>query len=514
MKNDNNQLRVGSILSYLQIFINIIISLLYTPFMIDMLGPSEYGLYSIASSTIAMLSVLSLGFNSGYIRYYSKYKAEKDETNIAKLNGLYLIIFTVIGMVALICGTILIFNIRLIFKNGLTAAEYSLARKLMVFIVIDMAISFPMGVLSHIITAHEKFIFLKSVGMIKSILNPLIIFPLLLMGYRSIALVTVTLFMSVVTYSIQLFYVIKVLCCRFIFHGFPKGIFWEIFSYTGFVALNIFVRQFNGNIDRILLGRYVGTREVAIYTVGHSVFSYYHSFSSAIAGVYGPYIHRIANSTKDVSVRRKEFTDVFVKVGRIQFLILSLICTGFIFFGQKFIELWVGNSFDKSYYVAVILLVAVTIPYSQNIGIEIQRSQVLHKFRSIAYSIMAIFNFIISVYLCQIWGAIGSTVGTAISWVFANILMMNIYYHKRCNIDMLAYWKNIFCISRGFVIPIVVGVLYKHFTDCTKVGYWALGIVVYATVYIISAWFLSMNEYEKEIVIKPLKTIKSKVKKN
>ena len=71
-----NQLKAGVILSYLQMALNIIIGLAYTPIMIRTLGQSEYGLYNTISSTISMLSILSLGFNSGYIRYYAKYKKE------------------------------------------------------------------------------------------------------------------------------------------------------------------------------------------------------------------------------------------------------------------------------------------------------------------------------------------------------------------------------------------------------------------------------------------------------
>ena len=73
-----NQLKTGSVLSYLQMFLNIVISLIYTPFMLNALGQSEYGLYSTVSSTIAMLAVLNLGFNSSYVRYYMKYKVNND----------------------------------------------------------------------------------------------------------------------------------------------------------------------------------------------------------------------------------------------------------------------------------------------------------------------------------------------------------------------------------------------------------------------------------------------------
>ena len=99
-----NQRKLGSIISYVQMALGVIVSLIYTPYMIKILGQSEYGLYNTVASTISMMSVLSLGFNSSYIRYYSRYKEEQDTDSIYKLNGLFVLIFSVIVMIALICG--------------------------------------------------------------------------------------------------------------------------------------------------------------------------------------------------------------------------------------------------------------------------------------------------------------------------------------------------------------------------------------------------------------------------
>ena len=95
-----NQVKIGSVLSYLQMALSVLIQLVYTPIMIRLLGKNEYGLYQTIASTIAMLSVLSLGFNSGYIRYYAIYKKEDNQNSISKLNGLFLIIFSIIGLYA------------------------------------------------------------------------------------------------------------------------------------------------------------------------------------------------------------------------------------------------------------------------------------------------------------------------------------------------------------------------------------------------------------------------------
>ena len=152
----HNQLRSGSLLTYVQMTLNIIVSIAYTPFMLRILGKSEYGLYSTVASTIAILSVLSLGFGGSYVRYYILYHKEKADDKIARLNGLFLIVFSVIGLIALACGLYLTFHLEMVFKTGLTDAEYHTARILMLLLTANLAVSFPMSVFSNGDPAHGR----------------------------------------------------------------------------------------------------------------------------------------------------------------------------------------------------------------------------------------------------------------------------------------------------------------------------------------------------------------------
>ena len=115
----HNQLRSGSLLTYVQMTLNIIVSVAYTPFMLRILGKSEYGLYSTVASTIAILSVLSLGFGGSYVRYYILYRKEKADDKIARLNGLFLIVFSVIGLVEHECGQYIKFQQKKVFKTSM-----------------------------------------------------------------------------------------------------------------------------------------------------------------------------------------------------------------------------------------------------------------------------------------------------------------------------------------------------------------------------------------------------------
>lgn len=507
--SNKNQLKIGSLLSYVQMALGVCIQLVYTPVMIRLLGQNEYGLYSTVASTISMLGILSLGFNSGYIRYYSIYKKKNDKNAISKLNGIFLIIFLVIGIIAFICGIYLSFNLNLVFKDGLTDSEYVKAKILMLLLTFNLSISFPMSVFQNIISAHEKFIFLKIIGMAKTVLSPLITLPLLLMGYRSIAMVSITVLVALVTDIVYLYYVIFLMQEEFIFHGFEKGILLSLFSYTIFIAINTLIDQINWNIDKLLLGRFKGTAEVAIYSVGFTLYQCYMMFSTSISGVFTPRIHKIVNSTNEnLANQRTELTLFFTKAGRIQFLILGLIASGIAFFGKYFIiEVWAGDGYDYSYYVALLLVIPASIALIQNLGIEIQRAENKHQFRSIVYMIMALINLGLSIILCQKYGAIGSAIGTAISLVVANGLVMNIYYNHNCNIDIPFFWKNILRQSVGLVIPICVGIAIVTFVSINSILVFGICVLIYTLVYCVSMWLLGMNDYEKDLVRKPIKKI-------
>lgn len=504
-----DQRKIGTLISYFQMLLGVVVSLVYTPYMIQLLGQSEYGLYNTVASTISMLSILSLGFNSSYIRYYARYKQTQDEAGIRQLNGLFLLLFGGIGLAALGCGLFLSGHLQMIFDAGLTAGEYALARKLMLLLTVNLAVSFPMSVFYSIISAHEQFVFLKLLGVLKTVCGPLITLPLLLAGYRSVAVVMVTILISFLIDGAYLFYVLVRLKEKFVFSGFRKGLLLEMTIYTSFIAVNMIVDQVNWNVDKVLLARYRGTAEVAVYSVGFTLYNYYDMVSSAVSGVFTPLIHRIINRTTGApDQQRRELTELFIRVGRVQFMILGLFATGLIFFGRPFIEFWAGEQYGAAYAVVLLLALPGTIQLIQNVGIEIQRAENRHQFSSVVYFLMALVNVWISIRLCQRWGAVGSAIGTAVSLLLANGLAINLYYHKRCNLDILAFWRSILQILPGLVLPVAVGVVICCFAvieSMLELGAW---ISLYTAVYALGMWCFGMNQREKDQVAQVLRWLR------
>lgn len=474
--------------------------------MLRLLGQSEYGLYNLVASVVSYLGILNFGFGSAYMRYYSRYKVIEDKEKIATLNGMFLIIFSVIGLIAVIAGATLAFNTEFIFGNKLNSVELNKSKILIFILVINLAISFPNIVFTSHVMANERFIFQKILQILKTIAHPFVVLPILLMGYGSVGMVVATTFLNIAIEVINVRYSLKTLQMKFKFLNFDFKLMREMIIFSSYIFINLIIDQVNWNVDKFILGRFYGTVSVAVYGLAAQLNSYYSSISTTVSGVFIPRIHRLVAISND----NKALTELFTRIGRFQFIMVSLISTGLIFFGRPFIYMWAGRNYSDSYPIVLLLIIPVTIPLIQNIGIEIQRAKNMHKFRSWLYLFIAVANVIISIPLAKKYGGLGAAAGTSISLIIGNGFIMNWYYHTRIGLNIIFFWEEIFKFIPSLVIPIILGVIINQYVDLYNIKSFIIYSFIYGSVFCLSMWLWGMNTYEKNLIINPLKRILTK----
>jgi len=503
-----NQLKAGALLSYLSMALGYLVSVIYTPVMLRLLGQNDYGLYNLVASVVSYLSVLNFGFGSTYIRYYSKYRVQEDHDNIAKLNGMFLIIFSAIGLIAVMAGSILGINADKIFGTELSYREMSKARILMMILVLNLAISFINLVFNTYITANEKFIFQKLVHMIKIILNPFLTLPVLFMGYGSVGMAVTTTVLNIIIEVINAFYCIRRLGMSFKFRNFDFKLMREMIVFSSYIFVNMIIDQINWNVDKYLLGRFHGTVAVAVYGLAAHINTYFINIMATISNVFVPRVHRLIADSDD----NFKLTEIFTRIGRLQFILLSLILSGIVFFGRPFIHMWAGSDYNGSYVILLILVFSGVISTIQTIGIEIQRAKNMHKFRSILYAIIALGNLGISIPLSKMYAGAGAALGTALAIIIGNGFIMNWYYNKKVGIDIGYFWKHIFRFFPSLIIPVLTGIFIKLYINLYSPFKFISFVIIYTAIFGISIWFIGMNQYEKNLIKKPVDKILSKIK--
>lgn len=311
-----NQKKSGVILTYLTQTVKILTGLIYTPIMLSIVGQSEYGLYEISESIISYLVLINLGFLGAYARYYTvaQQKSKKETDNI---NGVFLIVLLIMSAICVIAGVTLVSNVELLFGSGLTVDEYALSKKLMGILIVNMAISFPAGLFEHNITVNEHFFIIKIIELLKQLLNPFIALPLLLLGYGSFGLVITTTFITITASIIEIIYCKTKLDMGFALSENPMPILRNIGKFSFFILLNQIIDLINWNIDKVIIGRYMGSVAVAIYSVGGQLRRMFSTFPNAIRTVYQPQMYKMVAFGKS----KESISQLFANVGRIQCLI-------------------------------------------------------------------------------------------------------------------------------------------------------------------------------------------------
>ena len=184
-----NQVRLGAVMSYINMAIGSLIPMFYTPIMLELLGQNEYGLFKLASSVTSYLSLISFGIGSAVVRYFTKYIAEGDKEGEENIYGLFNIIFSIIAAVTVFCGVVISLNLHLFYSNSLDESQLFEMRILVVVLTINMALTFLCSPQNAAVTSHEKFIFLQIINILTTVITPVVNLVVLFMGFKSIGLV-------------------------------------------------------------------------------------------------------------------------------------------------------------------------------------------------------------------------------------------------------------------------------------------------------------------------------------
>ena len=180
-------------------------------------------------------------------------------------------------------------------------------------------------------------------------------------------------------------------------------------------------------------------------------------------------------------------------------------------FGKSFIILWAGPDYESAYYIALVTLIPLAVPLIQNTGLSIVIAQNKHQFRSITYLVIAIINAISTYLVVPYWGGLGAAVCSGISYVLGQVIIMNIYYYKVTKLNVPLFWKNIGKMSVIPMFMIVLGVWGNSVIDLESWGGLIMGIFIYSVVYSVGMYFMAMNDYERDVVRKPINKILIKI---
>lgn len=277
--------------------------------------------------------------------------------------------------------------------------ELALGSKLLRIMTLNAALSFPFSVFESHVNIHERYLFLKAVTMAKSVLSPLISIPLLLLGFRSPAIATLSLVLTIVCGLTYMAYCFAVLKMPVSFRTYDLPLMKSMMGFTFYIFLAVVVDQLNYGIGTLMTTWIHGAELSGVYYSANQLNVYYLSFAMAISNVLIPRVHRMVAEGDS----NRELTRLMTKAGRLQFIMLMAVFLGFVAVGRPFVILWAGGKeqFAVDYPVALLLFASTIVSAIQFVGLEILRAKNMHRFRAWVYLAAAAVNVGLMIPLCK-----------------------------------------------------------------------------------------------------------------
>lgn len=495
MLASQRQIKLAALISYATIFINIVVGIFYTPWLIKSIGKSDYGIYVLITAFLSYF-LMDFGIGEALARFAAKYRVEKNEEKIKDLLGLATTLYLIIDLVILLSLVIVYFFIPNIFKQ-LTPSEIETFKLVYIIAGLFSLISFPFTSLNGLLLAYNHFITIKAAEFFTKIGVIFFMVIAIFMGYGIFALVMINAMVGVAVIIMKLISLRKQLKFNFKISLQNRELLKEIFSLSIWATLMGVAQRLLINAAPTILGILSGTHQIAIFSIGMIIEGYTWTFANALNGFFLTKVSQLHANNDKLGI-----DNLMVKLGRIQLFLSGLLILGIVVFGKDFINLWMGNSFNDSYYVMLLLIVPGIIILTQEIALTQMYVRNDLKPRAILFIIAAVICIIISVILSPKIGAIGSALGVFFALIFCHVIGMNFIYWKKFDLDIPRFFREVhFKFIPIAVIFILIGFLVNYFIPEVTWLKFGIKVITLSLVYLFTSWVLFLNKEEKNLVL-------------
>lgn len=335
-----NRIIVNTIAQYVRTILNMLLSLISARLVLNILGVTDYGIYSLVAGIVSMLSFFTNSLVGSTQRFLSIQQGKGDVSALKNVFSNSLLLHIIIGFGVLI---ILECLTPFLFGGFLNIPQDRLEAGAIIYqmVVVMVYISFVTAPYRALLISRENIIYTSIIDVCDGILKViLVIFLIYLPGDKLVdygwVMLGITCFnlFAFATYS----HVKYEECVRPRIRDFNKKFFKELGSFTGWITYSSLCIALRNQGFAIVLNKLRGTAVNAAYGIGMQIVGMVSFVSASLGNAIAPQL--IAAKGAEDSAKMwllAEFQSKF------SYLLLAMIGIPTMFAMQPLLELWLGN---------------------------------------------------------------------------------------------------------------------------------------------------------------------------
>ena len=379
------------------------------PIIINGIGASNYGLYSLIIMIGGFAALQDFGLGEATLRYVSFYYAQSDLKGINRVVGatlaVYIITITIVFLIIQLFAPQII-NLFKLDPTQIDTGIASLRVACLSFFIVTLA-----QALQKIPEALLRYDISNKANLIFAILRFSSMIVVIKLGYGILGLVWVLVCMGFLR-SIAFYYIsTKLIPGIKIIPRFKRNGIKEVFSFSIYSFINQLISQIAHYADRIVLGIFFGTSDVAFLSAPKDITTR----ASGITGAAGQALFPKFSAMKENDKMRDLYVQGLWTLTTLSMMLLIPLAIIF----PAFLNVWISPEFSKGSAVFARLF---ALGFAFNGGVTVYFSLLKGtgriKWLTKIMSSLTIFSTILTAILVYQLGLVGSGIRTILfSWV-------------------------------------------------------------------------------------------------
>jgi O-antigen/teichoic acid export membrane protein len=497
-------LMTGTAAKYVLLAVNIVLGALMMPFNVRHLGKADYGLWMLVASMTYYFQLLDLGYGNGLVRHVTGADARGDVDGMNAILSTFVVVYSVLGAIAL-TGVVLLAVYAVPGFPHLSPMQVTTGRWVLVALGLRLAVGFPMTVFGAVTNARQRFALNTWVAVAAALVNAFVTYVVLETGHGLLTLVPATVTVSLLSYiayaavARHVFPQMRLSVSRF-----SRARLREVTAFSLYLFVISISAQIGFNLDNLIIGAFIGTAAVAVYSVASRLADYQRQLCSQFNSMLFPVVVDF-EARGDASALRSTLMDgTRLAVGLVAGVTLALAA-----FARPLVLRWMGPGFAESIPALYALAVAGIVLVGQgplgNILLVVGRHRLV-AFGSLAESLL---NLALSIVLVRRFGITGSALGTMIAVVGFNLLILVPVACRALHVGVFEFGRLAAAPAAIGAVPAGIAAwLLRAYAAPTSLGAILLCGCAVGLAYVVSFAALGLNAVDRTRYLKYLRRLR------
>lgn len=492
--NTSSKVIYNTFFLYARMFFSILVNIFTTRILLEGLGISDYGIYSVVGGAISMLGFLSASMSTTTQRFINISEGANNTNRTISVFANAIIIHVVLSLAI----TIFLLLAGCFFFNGvLSIPEGRLNASIIVYVCLIASTAFSIAIAPYdgVINAHEDLHIYSFIGILDCVLKLLIAIAIRNADFDRLIIYGIV--MALESWLIR--YLTKQICrkkykeCKITSYSkyYNKALIKELVGFAGWNLLNTSTSMITLYSMNLIINHYYGTLYNAAMGIATQLTGVLMAFSLNMLKALTPRMMKQEGANNRESVL--SLTCVGSKFAFIIFAIMGLpIC----FCIEWVLDVWLLDVPEYTGIFCRLLILSILLEQYFVFLSQTIMAQGNVKEYSISKSIVNILPIISSVFMCS--------VGFSASWVIINRIIffvllggvINIYYcNRNVGLSYFDYFrKTIIPTILPTILIVCVGVLIRDL----KLFPYSIEILICLLMSVILYYLFSFNINEKK----------------